>query len=193
MLTKSNWQQIGGSMTAVQTGNDLSQRFEWQGFEATMLPHRMALYQSARAILGNATEADEAVQETYLEAWKSLHRFEQGTNSRAWLFAILFNVIRHQWRKWFTRIHLMDNPLTFDQTLTAEPVVPQTLEDKEILAALAEIPQQYSEIVLLADVEEFSYREISETIGIPIGTVMSRLSRGRALLRANLARAARDI
>ena len=172
-------------MPAAYSGNELR-----EDFETSMLPHLKVLYQSARAILGNPAEADEVVQETYLRAWKSIHRFEPGTNARAWLFAILFNVIRHTRRKWLNRFHFVDDPLKLEQTVACEAPVPQNLEDKNILVALSQIPQRYSEIVLMADVEEFSYREISEALGIPIGTVMSRLSRGRALLRSRLAGAA---
>jgi len=158
----------------------------WVRFDETMMPHRTALYQSARAMLRNATEAEEVVQETYLQAWKSLNRFEPGTNARAWLFAILFNVVRHYRRKWLSRFHFMEDPSTFEKTLVAKETIADSLQNKEILAALGEIPQRYSEVVLLSDVQEFTYREIAETLGLPIGTVMSRLSRGRALLREKL-------
>lgn len=161
-------------------------------FEAVAFPHMNVLYQSARALLRHDGEAEDAVQETYLQAWRSFHRFTPGTNCRAWLFAILFNVIRHQRRKWRDRFS-MGLPESFEETVAAVPSIPEQLTDGEILAALEEIPRQYSEVVLLADVQEFSYREIQQTLGIPVGTVMSRLSRGRQLLRARLGAAARQM
>jgi RNA polymerase sigma-70 factor (ECF subfamily) len=151
------------------------------------LPHRDALYQSARSILANAAAAEDAVLETYLQAWKSFARFQTGTNCRAWLFGILFNVIRHERRKWTSRFSFFDKSDTLEQTLPARTTVAENLEDQEILAALRAIPQIYSEVVVLSDVQEFSYKEIQQALGVPIGTVMSRLSRGRQLLREKLA------
>jgi RNA polymerase sigma-70 factor (ECF subfamily) len=121
-----------------------------------------------------------------LQAWKSFHRFTPGTNCRAWLFKILFHVIAHQRRKWFSRF-VFEEPHALEGTLASSAPVADHLTDEEILSAFQQIPQQFAEVVLLADVQEFSYKEIQETLGIPIGTVMSRLSRGRQLLRAHLA------
>ncbi|HMD49291.1 MAG TPA: sigma-70 family RNA polymerase sigma factor [Bryobacteraceae bacterium] len=163
-----------------------------QEFEALTLPHRDALYQSARSMMANAAAAEDAVLETYLQAWKSFSRFQPGTNCRAWLFGILFNVIRHERRKWTSRVSFIEKPEILEQTLAAQPSNHETLADEEILTALREIPQIYSEVVLLSDVQEFSYKEVQEALGIPIGTVMSRLSRGRQLLRSKLAGRAAD-
>jgi RNA polymerase sigma-70 factor, ECF subfamily len=161
-------------------------------FETETLPHQNALYQSARSLLGSAAEAEDAVQETYLLAWKSFGNFQPGTNCRAWLFSILFNVVRHQRRKWLFRFRLTDDPSVFERTVTALSPTREELLDEEILAALKALPQQYAEVVLLADVQEFSYKEISQATGRPIGTVMSRLSRGRELLRNALSKAAEE-
>ena len=155
-------------------------------FEAETLPHMQDLYRAAASILRSSAEAEDAVQEAYLEALKSFHRFTPGTNCRAWLFRILFHVISHQRRKWFGRIVFSDREEMERTTVYVEPV-PEQLTDQELIQALQKLPQQYAEVVLLADVQEFSYKEIQETLGIPIGTVMSRLSRGRQLLRAQLA------
>ena len=159
---------------------------EPQSFEAAAFPHMNVLYQSARALLRDEAEAQDVVQETYMQAWRSFQRFTPGTNCRAWLFAILFNVIRHHRRKWRDRFSV-GLPERFEQTAAAAVPVPEELTDSEILRALQEIPNQYTEVVLLADVHEFSYREIQDALGIPVGTVMSRLSRGRQLLRGKLA------
>lgn len=158
-----------------------------EDFEASALPHLNALYRTARRILGNPEEAEEAVQETCYQAWRSFHRFEAGTNCRAWLFKILFHVIHHQRRRlwrWgaFTAIEEMP-----ERTACYEPPVRQELSDEEVLLAFDRIPAHYRAVVLLADVQEFSYKEIAEALEIPLGTVMSRLNRGRKLLRSELA------
>ncbi len=155
-------------------------------FEAVALPHLRDLQRTAACILGHRSDAEDVVQETYLQAWKSFHRFTPGTNCRAWLFRILFHVISHHRRKWLSRL-VFQEPAVLEGALSSPTTVPEHLTDEEILAALRSIPRQFAEVVLLADVQEFSYREIQETLEIPIGTVMSRLSRGRQLLRARLA------
>lgn len=155
-------------------------------FETAALPHMNDLFRAAVAILGNRTEAEDVVQELYLQAWKSFHRFELGTNCRAWLFGILFHVIHHHRRKWFKLTLMADNEEMFAETLAYEPPVPQHLSDEDMLLAFKQIPQQFAEVVMLADVYEFSYKEVHEALGIPIGTVMSRLNRGRRLLRTHL-------
>lgn len=157
-----------------------------RSFESLALPHMNDLFRTAASILRSRTEAEDAVQEAYLQAWKSFHRFTAGTNCRAWLFKILFHVVSHHRRKFFGRIQFGD-PQPLEATLACEPPVPEKLSDEEVLEAFRKIPRQFAEVVLLADVHEFSYREIQETLRIPIGTVMSRLSRGRQLLRAQLA------
>jgi RNA polymerase sigma-70 factor (ECF subfamily) len=155
-------------------------------FESAAMPHIDALFRTAARVVGDRSEAEDLVQEAYLQAWKSFHRFEPGTNCRAWLFKILFHVIQHHRRKWYSsRGNETDELL--EQTVAYEPPVPQHLKDEDVLGALDKIPQQYRDVVLLADVEEFSYKEVAETLKIPVGTVMSRLSRGRKPLRSELA------
>jgi RNA polymerase sigma-70 factor (ECF subfamily) len=155
-------------------------------FGAETLPHLDALYRAAASILRSRAEAEDAVQETYLQALKSFHRFTPGTNCRAWLFRILFHVISHQRRKWLGRFIFSERE-ELEQTAVYSPPVSEQLTDDEMIAAFRKLPQQFAEVVMLCDVQEFSYKEIQETLGIPIGTVMSRLSRGRQLLRAQLA------
>jgi RNA polymerase sigma-70 factor (ECF subfamily) len=155
-------------------------------FEAAALPHLDELYRTARRLTGSATEAEDVVQETYLQAWKSFHRFESGTNCRAWLHKILFHVVQHYRRKSFRLVLKQDDEDTFEENLTYEPPVPEEVTDDDVLAAFKKIPEHYREVVLLADVHEFAYREIAETLSIPLGTVMSRLNRGRNLLRQEL-------
>jgi RNA polymerase sigma-70 factor (ECF subfamily) len=135
--------------------------------------------------------AGDAVQETYLIAWKSFGKYRQGTNCRAWLFQILFNVVRHERRRWFKWITGKEDDLA-DAQLVAPAPIPERLTDGDILAALDKLPAQFREALLLVDVEEFSYKEASEILRIPIGTVMSRLNRGRTLLRDQLSDVARS-
>jgi RNA polymerase sigma-70 factor (ECF subfamily) len=155
-------------------------------FEAESLPYMDALYRAAASILHSRSEAEDAVQETYLQALKSLHRFTPGTNCRAWLFRILLHVISHQRRKWFGRFIFSEREELEQTAVCVEPVAEQ-LTDDELIQAFRKLPQQFAEVVMLADVQEFSYKEIQETLRIPVGTIMSRLSRGRQLLRAHLA------
>lgn len=156
-------------------------------FESAALPHLNDLYRTATRVLGNRTEAEDIVQEAYLQAWKSFHRFELGTNCKAWLFKILFHVIQHHRRKWYnSKLVQESEEMPLQESVVYEAPVPEHLSDEDVLAALETIPVQYREVVLLADVQEFSYKEAAATLGVPVGTVMSRLSRGRTLLRAEL-------
>lgn len=158
-------------------------------FESAALPHMDDLFRAARRVLGNQNEAEDVVQETFLQAWKSFDRFELGTNCRAWLYKIMFHVIQHHRRKWFgfNLRSTRDDNVELDAALVYEPPVPQELTDEEVIAAFDRIPGNYREVMVLADVQEFSYKEIAETLSIPLGTVMSRLNRGRKLLRVELA------
>jgi len=156
-------------------------------FESIAMQHMNDLYRSARRTLGSQTEAEDVVQETYLQAWKSFHRFEPGTNIRAWMFKIMFHVINHHRRKTYRLVTLKEEEEFMFEQMTYEPPVSPELRDEDILAALDRVPQNFRAVILLADVQEFSYREVAEALGIPIGTVMSRLNRGRQMLRAHLA------
>jgi RNA polymerase sigma-70 factor (ECF subfamily) len=156
-------------------------------FEAVALPHLNDLYRTAVHLVRDRTEAHDLVQEAYLQAWKAFHRFEPGTNCRAWLFKILLNEVRHYRRRWFNSKTVSEAEQPFEENLAFEPPVPENIQDEDVLAALDEIPREFRDVVLLSDVQEFSYREIAEMLGIPVGTVMSRLSRGRKQLRMKLA------
>ncbi len=162
-------------------------KVESSEFEAVALPHLNDLYRTAVHLVRDRTEAHDLVQEAYLQAWKAFHRFEPGTNCRAWLFKILINEVRHYRRRWFNTKTVPEGERSFEETLAFEPPVPDEIQDEDVLAALDDVPREFREVVLLADVQEFSYKEIAEMIGIPVGTVMSRLSRGRKQLRVKLA------
>ncbi len=161
-------------------------------FESAALPHLTDLYRTATRVLGDTTRAEDVVQEVFLQAWKSFHRFEQGTNCRAWLFKILFNTIHHYRRKWFNLRFIRDGEEALEQTAAAPAPIPEKITDRQILDALDQVPPDFRSVVMLADVEEFAYKEIAGILEIPIGTVMSRLSRGRKLLRERLAGTARS-
>jgi RNA polymerase sigma-70 factor (ECF subfamily) len=164
-----------------------------EDFEAAAMPHLADLYRSASLLTGDSSQAEDLVQEVYLEAWKSFHRFEPGTNCRAWLFKILFHRLHHLRRRWIkdSKLDAFTSPSGEDQ-LAADPPVPQEIRDEDILLALEKTPLEFREVVLMADVEEFSYKEIAAALKIPLGTVMSRLSRGRKLLRRELAEIAKS-
>src|ERR1700754_4206486 len=114
-----------------------------EGFDAEAMPHMDDLFRAASSMLKSRTEAEDVVQETYLQALKSFHRFTPGTNCRAWLFKILFHVIQHQRRKWFKFRFTDEGDAMLEQTLAYEPPVPQDLSDEEVLAAFRKIPEAY--------------------------------------------------
>lgn len=155
-------------------------------FEHLALPHLPALYRSACQLVP-PDSASDLVQETYLRAWKYFSSFEEGSNCRAWLFKILRNVWISNWQR--VRLEI---PLTDEKTDQIEPYYDwedDFLRDEmtaEVKASLAELPPDYRLALLLADVEEFSYREVAQIMDCPIGTVMSRLNRGRRLMASSI-------
>jgi len=157
-----------------------------QEFEEAALPHLSEIYRTAARLLADSTKADDVVQDVYLQAWKSFDRFEVGTNCRAWLYKILFHVVHHHRRKWFNARMVKESDDVLDQVAASAEPIAECLTDEEILGALDRVPQDFRAVVLLVDVEEFSYKEASGILNVPIGTVMSRLSRGRKLLREQL-------
>jgi RNA polymerase sigma-70 factor, ECF subfamily len=160
-------------------------------FSAEALPWANDLFRSALRMTGDRVRAEDALQETFLQAWKSFGRFDAGTNCRAWLYTILFRCVSNQRRKWLRFPSFGGDNDKLETTLASPVRVPDTLEDRDILRALDRIPEEFRALVLLVDVEQFAYKEAAEILGIPIGTVMSRLSRGRKLLREQLADVAR--
>lgn len=168
--------------------NDRQQRLET--FEAEALGFAGQLFRVALRVSRDRGKAEDLVQETYLQAWRSWRRFELGTNLRAWLYKILFNVYYSGLRR--ERLELVPVEETIAETIAYDPPTPQHLTEEEVLMALERVPRDFQIPVVLADVEELSYREIADALQIPIGTVMSRLHRGRKLLRMELADYARD-
>lgn len=163
----------------------------WTTFEAEAMPHAASLFRIARWLTRDHTSAEDLLQETLTEALSSFYRFAPGTNCRAWLVSIMYH--RHSKKRWKeTRLHLVsDGEERIAETIQFEPPTPQNLTDQEVLNALASLPQAFQEVVVLADIEELSYKEIATATQVPVGTVMSRISRGRKLLRSRLAEYAR--
>ena len=157
-----------------------------RAFDAEALPHLNDLFRTAQRMTGDRARAEDALQETLLQAWKSFDRFESGTNCRAWLYRILFHCVNHQRRKWFRFPVLKESEEFLETNLVSPQPVSASLSDADILAALDRIPTDFRAAILLVDVEEFAYKDASEILSVPIGTIMSRLSRGRKLLRGQL-------
>ncbi|HSE24437.1 MAG TPA: sigma-70 family RNA polymerase sigma factor [Pyrinomonadaceae bacterium] len=159
----------------------------WVAFETEAMPHVSSLFRVALWLTRDRVEAEDLIQETLIEALSSFHRFAQGTNCRAWLVSILYHMQSKRRRK-AARLHLVsDAEERIAETAAFEPPTPQNLTDEEVLGALERLPRVFQEVVILADIEEMSYKEIAAALEVPVGTVMSRISRGRKLLRAELA------
>ena len=182
-------------------GESLSERKA--RFERDALVFTDALYSAALRYTKNPHDAQDLVQDTFAKAFTSFHQFEPGTNLKAWLYRILTTTFINSYRKAQRQPQIATGELedwqiaaasshTSDQGKSAEDEVLENLPDGDIKRALAAIPEEFRMAVYLADVEGFSYKEIGDIVGVPTGTVMSRLHRGRKLLRASLADYARD-
>jgi RNA polymerase sigma-70 factor (ECF subfamily) len=156
------------------------------GFEATVLPHLEGVFRLTMWLVRDRAEAEDVVQETCSQALQSFHRFQPGTNAKAWLLAIMRHVRANRLRA--RRRAPIDASADIDlDRVPAVEQTPQQVTETEVLDALRKLPEGFQEVVLLCDVEDLSYREIAGVLEIPIGTVMSRLHRARRLLRAALA------
>jgi RNA polymerase sigma-70 factor (ECF subfamily) len=162
-----------------------------------VLPLLPNLYGAALRLTRNPQDADDLVQETYLRAFRGFAGFAEGTNLRAWMYRILTNTFINAYRKkqrepvtvgddeiedWY----LYDKLGASGVEASAETEVLEKIPDEDVQRALEELPENFRMAVLLADVEGFSYKEIAEILDIPIGTVMSRLHRGRKALQKRL-------
>lgn len=165
----------------------LGRKSEWAAFEAEALPHLSALFRVAMWLVKDRTEAEDLVQDTFTQALQSFHRYEQGTNCHAWLIRVMFHINSNR-RRVKARFQLFsETDERIAETVAFDPPTPEGLTEEEVLRALRNLPPQFEEVVLLADVEEMTYQEIADALDVPIGTVMSRLHRGRKLMRAALA------
>jgi RNA polymerase sigma-70 factor, ECF subfamily len=160
----------------------------WLAFEAEAMPHLDGLFRHAVWLERNRAAAEDLVQETLVQALQSFHRFTPGTNCRAWLISILHHLRANRLRKQGRFVTEPQVEERIANTLAFVPPVPDHLTDEDMLQALRQIPAHHQEVILLCDVQEMTYKEIAAALGIPIGTVMSRLHRGRELLRAALVR-----
>jgi RNA polymerase sigma-70 factor (ECF subfamily) len=159
----------------------------WTAFEADALPHAPGLFRLAMWLERDRQEAEDLVQETLTRALESFHRFERGTNCRAWLVSILQHVRSNRRRSRGRSPVVADVDELAAATIAIMPEVPEHLTDVDVLRALERLQPNHQEVIILCDVEELTYKEIATALGVPIGTVMSRLHRARAFLRAELA------
>ncbi len=159
-----------------------------EAFTAEALSYIDSLYGTAMRLTRRPAEAEDLVQETFLKAFRASGQFERGTNLKAWLFTILHNTFRNM------RRHDARNPIDVDSEVveqaadraaheqTPEQILTRATLDADLQAALDALPEAFRQAVWLRDVEEFTYAEIAAMVEVPIGTVMSRISRGRRLL-----------
>jgi RNA polymerase sigma-70 factor (ECF subfamily) len=166
-------------------------------FEAEAMPILLSMYSAAFRLTRNAADAEDLLQETSLRAYRGFHQFQVGTNLRAWLYRILTNTFINMYRKKQREPQTISDEEVEDWYLysklagqaaepSAETSVIESLPDEDVQEALSSLPEQFRIAVLLADVEGFSYKEIADITDVPIGTVMSRLHRGRKALEKRL-------
>jgi RNA polymerase sigma-70 factor, ECF subfamily len=167
-------------------------------FETLALEHMDALYASALRLTRSPKDAEDLVQDTFLKAFRFFDSFERGTNIKAWLFKILTNTFINKYRRRVKEKEMAEAPaedIMLDRFVSADHV--RALQDPEsdffgkllsdeVVEALDQVPVDFRMVVILADIQDFSYKEIAEIVGCPVGTVMSRLFRGRRILQKHL-------
>ncbi len=167
-----------------------------EDFEEEIIPHLDAMYNFALRLTSDPSDAEDLVQDTIVKAFRFFSSYEKGTNAKAWLFRILKNSYINNYRKQSKQPNQVDydEVSTFYETIRAERTDTSDLEDKmfrdliddDISQALEELPEDFRTVVLLCDIEGFTYEEIANMLDVPIGTIRSRLHRGRNLLKAEL-------
>jgi RNA polymerase sigma-70 factor (ECF subfamily) len=162
-------------------------------FEREALPHLDTLYRVALRLAGNAADAEDLVQETMLRAYRSWDRFTLGTNAKGWLLTILRHLFINEYRRKRRHPESVDldtiEPFAvFEDVQERDPqgAFFDRIVDDEVLRAVDQLPEAFREAVMLSDVEGLSYEEVAKVLGVPVGTVKSRLYRGRRLLQAKL-------
>ena len=173
-------------------------------FERDVLPMLPSLYGAAMRLTRNPSDAEDLLQETYLRAYRGFAGFQEGTNLKAWLYRILTNSFINTYRKKQREPQVVEGPNDIDEWYlydrlggrsveeSAETAVLDQIPDQGVKDALESLPERFRLPVLLADVEGFSYKEIAEIMDTPIGTVMSRLHRGRKALQKALWETAKE-
>jgi RNA polymerase sigma-70 factor (ECF subfamily) len=165
-------------------------------FNAEMIPHMDALYNFAIRLANDPNDAEDLVQDTIVKAYRFFASYERGTNAKAWLFRILKNSYINNYRKQSKQPYQVD----YDEistyyesvrsersdTTDMEQIMYRELLDDEVTKALNKLPEDFRTVVLLCDIEGFTYEEIANMLDVPIGTIRSRLHRGRNLLRTSL-------
>ncbi len=177
---------------------DMTEEEKQQVFDEEALPHLNALYNYARSISHSDQDAEDLVQETFMRAYRYFHQYTPGTNCKAWLFTILRNLYNTKYKKYKNtpdQVHYEAHEQIYEQIVNddlstviknpEEQFFENILPD-EIVTAIEDLPEKYRTCVVLSDVEDFSYKEIAEILDVPIGTVMSRLHRGRNILKKKL-------
>jgi RNA polymerase sigma-70 factor, ECF subfamily len=187
------------SSVPAQADQDLLERFD-----RDVLPMLPSLYGAALRMTRNPADAEDLLQDTTLRAYRGFASFREGTNLKAWLYRILTNSFINTYRKKQREPKTVDGPDDLDEWFlfdrlgaqsvarSAEEDVLENIPDADVKEALESIPENFRMAVLLADVEGFAYKEIAEITGVPIGTVMSRLHRGRKALEKALYAVAKE-
>lgn len=179
--------------------SDTSERARREQFQQEALPHLDHLFTVAMHLARNRNDAQDLVQETMLRAFRFFYQFTPGTNCRAWLLTILYNVFRNRYRQSAGAERVTDTEQEFQDQVEAmglrsdvpsndpQTVVFDRLMEGEVQAALDSLPEDFRTVLLMVDIQELRYEEAAAVLDIPLGTVRSRVSRARALLKKALA------
>lgn len=164
-----------------------------RAFEAEALPHLDAVYRFARTLTGDGARAEDLAQDVMLKAYRAWHQYRPGTNVRAWLLTIVRNTFINQYRRQQHEGKTVDIGAVEPYAIfgDVQEVDPEgrffsRIVDDEVLRAVNQLPDDFREVVVLSDVEDLSYAEIADLLGVPVGTVKSRLFRARRALQRQL-------